>query len=181
LAVSRITLNHANIRAYFQANPTGGGTVGGVRGGGAGGVAGGQPERLAARMVLAARINAATRFEQRTTSLVTSVVPIVRTGRGGEVEVGVGTTVEHGKWLEVGTRGHVIEPRRPFNPAGRRGSKGRGYLLRSNGPNSKGPNPDPLNKPRMYVLHPGNSARHWLSDAVRQVIPGARVRVRTRD
>lgn len=175
MAVSRVTVFPNNINSFIQARPLTGGSARATRAGGRG-----QPEALAARMVIAARVNAATRFEQRTTSLVTSVVPIVRHGRGGEVEVGVGTTVEHGKWLEIGTDVHVIEPQVPFSLGSRRGSRKRGYLLRSNGPNSKGPNPDPLDKPRMYVLHPGNRAFNWLSDAVRQVVPGSPVRVRTR-
>lgn len=168
MATSRITIRHDNIQSHFQARPFGGTSVGAGRS-----LARGDARAIAERMALQARINAATRYEQRTTSLVQSVVPIVRQGRGGETEVGVGTTVEHGRWLEEGTIPHPIVPKIPY----RRG-KG-GYLLRSNGPNSKGPNPDPLVRPQMGVSHPGNLPGHWLSDAVRTVVPGAPVRVRT--
>lgn len=185
MAVSRITLNHANIQSHFQAAPLRGTGIATGRGG----VGRGEADALARRMALQARINAAERFNQRTTALVQSVVPIVRIGRGGDVEVGVGTTVEQGKWLEVGTDPHPITPqwlssaRAPLsgNPFGRtrRSRKGK-YLLRSGGPRGKGPNPTPLDDPQLFVNHPGNPAHHWLSDAVRSVVPGAFVRVRTR-
>jgi hypothetical protein len=162
LAVSRVTINHGNIRTHFQAAPLRGTSRRAGRG---------EARTLAAKMALAARANT-VQFEQRTNALVTSVVPIVRETRGGGVEVGVGTTVEHGKWLEIGTDEHPIRPQVPFRGRGRGG-----YFLRSNGPNSKGFNPDPLERPRLFVNHPGNPARHWMSDAVRAVFPGARVRV----
>lgn len=170
MASSRVTLNHANISAHFQAAPLRGTGITAGRGG----VGRGEASALANRIALQARINAATRFNQRTGDLVSSVVPIVRTGRGGEVEVGVGTTMKHGAVHEVGAPPHLITPERPFRGRG----KG-GYFLRSNGPNSKGGNPTPLDRPRLYVNHPGvPDPSHWMSDAVRSVIPGARVRVR---
>jgi hypothetical protein len=161
LTVSRVTINHGNISAHFAASPLGGSGVGATRG-----FARGRAEAIAARMAVVARINAAGMFQQRTGSLVSSVVPIVhQLGRGGGTEIGIGTTVEHGKWLEIGADPHIIEP------------QGRGYLLRSDGPNSKGGNPTPLERPQRLVQHPGNAARHWMSDAVRAVLPGAIVRV----
>lgn len=168
MAVSRVTLNHGNIGGFFQASPFAGSRFGSTRGFG-----GGRAENLAARMALAARINADARFNQRTSSLVSSVVPIVRSLRGGGTEIGVGTTVEHGKWLEIGTREHIIEPKVPFRGKGRGG-----YLLRSNGRNSKGFNPTPLHQAQFLVQAPALSPRHWMSDAVRSVVPGSFVRVR---
>lgn len=168
MAVSRVTINHGAINSHFAGRPFSGSGLGAR-----GSAARGEPIQIAERMALQARINAATRYEQRTGSLVSSVRPIVREGRGGEVEVGVGTTVEHGRWLEQGTIPHTITPQRPFT-----GRKGSGYFLRSNGPNSKGPNPDPLIRPQLRVEHPGNLPGQWLSDAVRTVLPGALVRVR---
>lgn len=141
---------------------------------GRGGVGRGEADAIARRMALQARINAADRFNQRTGDLVSSVVPIVRIGRGGDVEVGVGTTMKHGAVLEVGAPEHPIRPQRPFRGKG----KG-GYFLRSNGPRGKGGNPDPLDRSRLFVNHPGYPGNNWLSDAVRSVIPGARVIVRT--
>lgn len=163
MALSRITINHSNISAHLQASPLGGTSARTRRGAG-----GREAIQIAARMALLARINAAERFDQRTTALVTSVVPIVREGRGGDVEVGVGTTVEHGKWLEVGTDFHFIPPK-----AGR--------FLQDNPSSPRRPQRDEwVLQRRSYrpLPHPGNEARHWMSDAVRQVIPGARVRVR---
>lgn len=141
---------------------------------GRGGVGRGEAQALANRMALQARINAATYFDQRTTALVTSVVPIVRVGRGGDVEVGVGTTVEHGKFLEMGTDFHVIPPGRV------RDRRGRPYLQHN--PNSpRAPHrEDWILERRHYspLPHPGNEARHWMSDAVRSVVPNAFVHVR---
>lgn len=168
MAISRVSINHNAIRTRLQTSPLGGTSARTRRGAG-----GAEAIRIAERMALQARINADARFEQRTSSLVLSVRSVVREGRGGDVEVGVATTVEHGYWLEEGTQGHVIEPQVPFQGPG----KG-GYLLVSGGPRGKGPNPNPLDRPRRYVLHPGNQASHWMSDAVRAVIPGALVRVR---
>jgi len=152
----------------MQSSPLAGTSMGARRG-----FARGDANALAARMVLAARLNAGALFNQRTTSLITSVIPIVRGGRGGNVEVGVGTTVEHGKWLEIGTDEHIIKPEFPY-----RGKKKGGYFLRSNGPRSKGFNPTPLDRPRLIVQAPALDATHWMSDAVRSVMPGLPVRVR---
>ena len=125
-------------------------------------------------MALQARLNTG-RFDQRTSALVRSVVPIVRMGRGGDVEVGVGTTVEHGRWLEIGTDPHFISPRRVVD------RKGRPYLQHNPNSPRRPLREEWILQRRHYrpLPHPGNEARHWLSDAVRQVIPGARVRVRT--
>ena len=170
MAFSKITINHANIASHFQAGPLRGTGVSTGRGG----VGRGEAKALADRIALRARINAAERFYQRTGDLVSSVVPIVRTGPDGQVEVGVGTTMKPGAAQEVRAPPHLITPERPFRGRGRGG-----YFLRSNGKNSKGGNPTPLDRPRLFVNHPGvPEPTHWMSDAVRSVIPGARVNVR---
>lgn len=170
LAVSRITINHANIATHIQGASLGRTSARGR------GVGRGDADALARRMVIQARVNAAERFDQRTTALVTSVVPIVRHDPRGGTEVGVGTTVEHGKWLEMGTDFHYIPPGRVVD------KKGRPYLQHN--PNSpRAPQREEWILERRHynaVPHPGNEARHWMSDAVRAVLPGAVVRVRAR-
>lgn len=169
MAVSRVTINHGNIRSHMQAAPLRGTGVTSGRGG----IGRGEADALASRMALQARINA-TQFDQRTGALIGSVVPIVRIGRGGDVEVGVGTTVEHGKYLEMGTDFHMIPPGRVVD------RKGNPYLQHN--PNSpRAPQrEDWILERRHYraLPHPGNEAYHWLSNAVRSVVPGAFVRVR---
>lgn len=169
MASSQISIHHTNIQNAFTATPLRGTAAGSARGLGRG-----DAQALARAMALQARINAATRFDQRTTQLVTSVVPIVRTTPDGAVEVGVGTTVEHGKWLEMGTDFHFIPPGRAVD------RRGRPYLQHN--PNSpRAPQREEWILQRRHyqsLPHPGNEARHWMSDAVRQVLPGARVRVR---
>jgi hypothetical protein len=173
LAVSRVTIYPGSIRSFFQSSPLAGTGRGAGRG-----LGHGEARAIAARMTLAARVNAGT-FNQRTSSLVTSVVPIVRQlGGDAGTQVGVGTTVEHGKWLELGTEPHVMRPKVPFMGRG----KG-GYFLRSNTEKwiaLKGVVPDgmELERPRLLVQHPGNRAYRWMSDAVRSVVPGLPVRVR---
>ena len=169
MALSTIRIHSQNINAHFQARP-----FGGVRTGAGGGLSRQDAHAIASAMALRARINAAERFDQRTSSLVTSVVPVVHQGRGGETEVGVGTTVEHGKWLEIGTDFHSIPPGRVVD------RRGRPYL--QDNPNSpRRPQREEWVLERRHynpVPHPGNEARHWMSDAVKAVIPGARVTVR---
>lgn len=169
MAVSRITIHHQNIASHFQARPFGGTSVGTGHG-----LARSDAHAIARSMAIQARINAAERFDQRTTALATSVVPIVRQGRGGETEVGVGTTVEHGYWLEAGTDFHYIRPGRAVD------RKGRPFL--QDNPNSpRRPQREEWVLERRHynpLPHPGNEARHWMSDAVRSVVPGAFVRVR---
>jgi len=161
MAISRVTINHGNISKHFSDSPLSGTSMGAGRGFGHG-----DARAIAARMALAARVNAATMFNQRTTSLVTSVVPIVIESPGGGTVVGVGTTVEHGKWLEIGTDFHYIDAP-PFPRA----------TLWDSG--SKGPVPEKwkLRGSHKRLPHPGNKAFHWMSDAVRSVVPGAFVRV----
>lgn len=170
MALSRVTINHGAIRSHFQAAPLRGTGVTSGRGG----IGRGEAQALANRMALQARINAAERFDQRTTQLVQSVRPVVRIGREGRVEVGVATTVEHGKWLEIGTDFHTIAPRRVVD------KRGRPYLQHN--PNSpRRPLREEWELERRHynpVPHPGNEARNWMSDAVRAVLPGAIVRVR---
>lgn len=153
MALSKVTINHGNIRAHFQTR--------GARGGR------GDPHRVAARMVVQARINAGTRFDIRTGALLDSVVPIVRETRDGRIEVGVGTTVEHGKLLEVGSPFHTITP-------------ARGRWLRHNPSDPRRPRREEwiLKGLHEAVPHPGNSARHWMRDAVQAIAPGSLVRVR---
>lgn len=158
MAVSRVTMNSGNISKFFSDRPLGGTSAGSGRG-----LGGGDANALAARMALAARIEAG-RFHQRTSSLVSTVRPFVRKTPAG-TEVGVTTGVEHGYWLEVGTDFHIIHGR-PFlkdNPAG-----------------PKGPVPDDwvLEGKHRSVPHPGNPPFHWMSDAVRSVVPGRHVTVR---
>lgn len=160
LAFSPVTIHEGNIRTRLQGSPLGGTNFGETRG-----FHHGEAQAIAARMVLQARINADAMFNQRTGDLVSSVVPIVKTFGNAGTEIGVGTTAKHGAVLEVGAPPHVIQP------------QGTGYLLRSDGPRSKGGNPTPLDRPQRLVVHPGTPARHWLSDAVRAVLPGLFVRV----
>lgn len=163
LAVSRVTLNHGVIRDRLSASPLGGSAVGETRG-----FSHGRADAMAARMAVVARINAAG-FEQRTGRLVNSVRPIVRHfGKGAGTEIGVGTTEEHGKWLEIGTDFHFIRPRNA-------------RFLQSNPSDPiKGPVPDKWELEGKFKLlpHPGNRPYHWMSNAVRTIIPGAQVRVR---
>lgn len=125
----------------------------------------GRARLLASKMALAARANTA-QFDQRTNQLVNSVIPIVRENRDGSVDVGVGTTVEHGKWLEIGTDPHFIRPRRArwlqHNPSDPRAPQRDEWILRGR---------------HQEVPHFGNHPHNWMSDAVRSVLPGARVRV----
>jgi len=161
LAVSRVTIHHGNIGGFFSRSPLAGTSVGAGRGFGHG-----DARAIAARMALAARLNTGA-FHQRTGSLVTSVVPIVREFPGGGTEVGVGTTVEHGYWLEAGTDFHYIDappfPRATLWDSGSKGEVPEEWKLRGS---------------HKRLPHPGNDATHWLSNAVRSVIPGAIVNVR---
>lgn len=162
MAVSRITVRNVNVRTFFQRTPLGGTALGAGRGFGQG-----DALVIASRMAVAARVNAATRFEQRTSSLVSSVRPVVRILPGGTA-VGVATTVEHGYWLEVGTDYHFIRP-------------SRAAFLQDNPNGPKGPVPEKwaLRRRHRELPHPGSRENlHWMSDAVRSVLPGSFVRVR---
>lgn len=161
MAISRITINHSVISSRFSVSPLGGTAVGGTRG-----FSRGKAESIAARIALTARINAAS-FHNRTGSLVGSIRPIVRP-IGGSTEVGVGTTVEHGMWLERGTDPHVI-PAPPFPAA----------TLWDSGSKGEVPTEMKLRGSFKQVEHPGSKKNmHWLSNAVRTVLPGAVVTVR---
>lgn len=153
-------MNHKNIDGFFQSRPLAGTSAGAGRGFGHG-----DANAIAARMALAARVNAGT-FEQRTGKLITTIRPLVRHLPTG-TEVGITTGVEHGYWLEVGTEFHYIDAP-PFPRA----------LLWDSG--SKGPVPDKwkLERGHKRLPHPGNRAYHWMSNAVRSVIPGSIVNVR---
>lgn len=101
-------------------------------------------------MVAEARRNASGQVVKgRTGELARSVVPILRPFIGGDTEIGVGTTLKYGQYLEEGTELHVIAPR---NIAG---------MLASDSSN-----PSPLRAPRRFVIHPGNDAKRWLHKAV---------------
>lgn len=156
--MSRVTVFQSNIDSFLQRNALsfGGSTVQGV---------GRRADRLGDRMVAEARNNARTRFNRRTGELADSVVKIRRVSPSGAITVGVGTTVQHGAYLENGTDPHIISA--PFavsRPV---------YLLRSGGKKDRPPgyqNPRPL-RGALSVRHPGSKkGMHWLRDAVQTVI-----------
>lgn len=116
--------------------------------------------RLADRIAAQARRNASGEVVKRRTGyLAQSVYPIAREElTTGDLIVGVGTTADYGKVLEEGgVPHHIGSPIVNGRPL---------YLLRSNGPNSKGPNPTPLERPQIGVNHPGPTAKRWLSKAL---------------
>jgi hypothetical protein len=151
--MSRVTVFQGNIDRFVQRNALsfGGTTVKGI---------GRRADRVGDRMVAEARSNARTRFNRRTGELENSVVKIHRVSPGGGITVGVGTTVEHGAYLENGTQPHTIA------------RQSAAYLLKSGGPRDRPPgyqNPRPLYGAKS-VRHPGSKkGMGWLRDAVRTV------------
>jgi len=145
--MSQVTVNHGAINRFFAIRPLGG--TGFAGGGGTG-----SARVLAQRMATQARQNASGGVvRSRSGILAQSVRPIVRETPIG-VEIGVGTTVEYGGFLERGVPGqHIIAPRRIDR-------------LLASAPG----HPDPLRGPRRFVIHPGIPAKHWLRQAVDSVI-----------
>lgn len=109
---------------------------------------------LAERMAEQARRNASGELLRRRTGLLAeSVRPIVRLDPLSDgVRVGVGSLAPYAGYLEHGTGPHPIVARN------------RRFLA------SRADNPDPLERPRRGVNHPGNEPKHWLRAAVMSVI-----------
>lgn len=147
--MSRVTVNPGAIDRFFAARPLAGAGFPGLRTGSA--------ELLAARMARVARRNASGQVVRaRTGDLANSVRGIVRPHPRGGTEIGVGTTLEYGAYLENGTEGqYIIAPRRIDR-----------LLVSAPG------HPDPLRGPRRFVIHPGIQAEGWLRQAVNDVARG---------
>lgn len=156
MADHQVILNLNEIEDFFRRNKLG-------RPGKLGRVTLPRAERVANRMAAQARRNASGAvLKRRTGFLAQSVYPIAREELAtGDLIVGVGTTADYGKVLEEGGAPHHIgSPIVGGRPL---------YLLRSNGPNSKGPNPTPLLRPQVGVNHPGPTAKRWLTKAVNDI------------
>lgn len=157
--MSRVTIFQGNIDRFVQRNALslGGTTVKGI---------GRRADRVGDRMVAEARLNARTRFNRRTGELENSVVKIHRVSPTGGITVGVGTTSEHGGYLENGTEAHTIS---------RKNSK---YVLKSGGKRDRPPfygGPWPGRTGKLLgaksVQHPGSKKGvGWLRDAVRTTV-----------
>jgi hypothetical protein len=143
--MSRVTINEAGIQSFFRRSPLAGAGIPGLRSGDA--------DRIAARMLVFAQREVGARFNQRTGVLLGSLRQIVRVDlRSGALEVGVGSTAEHAKYLEYGTPAHEIRP------------SGRKFLV------SEANNPTPLRGRRLVVNHPGNQPFFFLRKAVNEAI-----------
>lgn len=134
--MSAVRVNEGAVRRFFQSSPLAGVGVPGLRSGSA--------ERLAERAVRFAEREVESTFHERTGELRQSLRAIVRTHAGGGVEIGVGSTAPHAKYLEDGTIPHEI---RPVNAR---------FLV------STPDNPTPLRGRRLRVSHPGNRAYGFL-------------------
>jgi len=157
LADHEVTLKFGEIEDFFRRNKLG-----------APGKLGRQTlpkaQRAASRVAAQARRNASGAVVKRRTGfLAESVYPIAREDFvSGDLIIGVGSTADYGKVLEEGGAPHHIgSPIVNGRPL---------YLLRSNGPNSKGPNPTPLDRPQVGVNHPGPTAKRWLSKALQDAL-----------
>lgn len=95
-----VHINHGNIRSFFERQSLAGASIPGANR---------RAEVLSRAMVRQAEANARADVTERTGELFASFIPIVRRSpRTGGLEIGVATTVEHGKFLEEGTPAHTI-------------------------------------------------------------------------